>query len=133
YQADAHLPDDSWHQMIDATAADRLSASLVAEIDGSSAGMAYCRVDENDRSVGLLFAMWVDPPCRRQGAGRALVEYALAWMRNLGALTVELTVTGTNDEAVHLYTSMGFIDTGDREPLRDGSTLQVIKMKREIG
>lgn len=131
YENDADRPDSDWHEMIDATAADSCSTSLVAEVDAEPVGMAFCRID-NDRGDGELFAMWVRPTARRRGAGRALLEYALGWMRSQGATSAELTVTETNTAAVHLYASSGFVDTGRREPLRGESALKVIAMQRDL-
>jgi len=129
---DAHStrPDAEWHRMIDATAADPNAASLVATLDGAPAGMAYCRM--NSPGVGGLYAMWVSPGSRSRGIGRALVDFALAWMIERGAKYAELTVSEGNDPALALYVASGFVDTGHREPLRDGSDVQVVQMRRDL-
>lgn len=131
YENDAYRPDSDWHEMIDATAADSCSTSLVAEVEAEPVGMAFCRMDRG-RGVGELFAMWVRPSARRCGAGRALLEYALGWMRSQGGTSAELTVTETNTAAVQLYVSSGFVDTGRRESLRRESALKVIAMQRDL-
>lgn len=130
YDAHAQRPLDEWHHMIDATAADPNAASLVAVIDGAPVGMAYCRM--NSPGVGGLYAMWVSPACRSQGVGRALVESALAWMRERRAEAAELTVAEGNEAALALYVGSGFVDTGQRELLREGSDTQVIRMRRDL-
>ena len=128
YDSDVGRPNDSWHSMIDASAKDPFSTSLVAEAGRVAIGMAYCRLDPTDNRVGQVFAMWVDPSYRGQSAGRALLQFALQWMRDREATTSELSVTETNRAAIRLYESAGYLDTGERESLREGSDLQVVKM-----
>jgi ribosomal protein S18 acetylase RimI-like enzyme len=76
--------------------------------------------------------MWVDPTARRQGIGRALLSRAIDWAAAHDALHVELTVTEGNAAAQDMYVRAGFVDTGKREPLRPGSPLQTLYMRREV-
>ena len=80
---------------------------------------------KTDAPEAHLFAMWVEPAMRRTGVGRELVRAVLAWARSSGARSVVLGVTDTNDGAVAFYEHLGFEDTGDRHPLREGSALVV--------
>jgi len=56
----------------------------------------------------------VRPECRRLGAGRALVEAALEHGGVAGARTALLEVRASNVAAQQLYTSLGFIQVGER-------------------
>lgn len=91
-----------------------------------------CRFDETDQTICHLFAMWVAPEFRRKGVGRAILESALDWMKQKGAKEARLSVTEGNKEAFSLYRSFGFLDTSRREPLREGSPVQVIVMQRQL-
>jgi ribosomal protein S18 acetylase RimI-like enzyme len=91
-----------------------------------------CMFDETDQTICHLFAMWVAPEFRRRGVGRAILESALDWMKKRGAKEAQLSVTEGNKEAFSLYRSFGFLDTSRREPLREGSPLQVIVMRRRL-
>jgi ribosomal protein S18 acetylase RimI-like enzyme len=51
---------------------------------------------------------------------------------SLGARAVELNVTGSNDGARRFYEEHGFVDTGERQPLREGSELLVVVMRRPL-
>jgi ribosomal protein S18 acetylase RimI-like enzyme len=65
----------------------------------------------------LLIGMYVAPTARRAGAGRTLVEAAVAFAKNRGGISVvTLTVTEGNDAATTLYQSLGF-QTFGVEPL----------------
>jgi ribosomal-protein-alanine N-acetyltransferase len=85
-----------------------------------------------DDELAHLYAMWVDPRSRRAGVGRRLVEEVLTWARLAGAKEVELGVTAMNRSAVVFYEHLRFTDTGARHPLRDGSALEVVVMRRGI-
>lgn len=58
-------------------------------------------------SEGMIEMLFVDPPYRGQGAGRALVEFAIA---TLGATRVD--VNEQNGQALGFYERMGFVATG---------------------
>jgi ribosomal protein S18 acetylase RimI-like enzyme len=100
------------------------NAMAIAELDGDWVGMAV-GMRKDDASEAHLFAMWVDPARRRAGVGAELVRAVLAWARSSGATSVVLGVTDTNDGAVAFYEHLGFVDTGERHPLREGSELVV--------
>lgn len=61
------------------------------------------------RRRGYIHDVVTLEPYRRQGIGRSLVEALLAWMQECGALTVELTVSVLNEEAVAFWTRLGFV------------------------
>jgi ribosomal protein S18 acetylase RimI-like enzyme len=56
----------------------------------------------------------------------------VAWVASLGVAEIELAVTETNDTARAFYEARGFVDTGARQPLRVGSPLRVIVMRRRV-
>jgi GNAT superfamily N-acetyltransferase len=70
---------------------------------------------------------------RRRGIGKRLVDAALTWALGRSAVRAELWVTPGNEAALRLFEQFEFTPTGDSEPLRNGSALQVIKMTAQIG
>lgn len=77
----------------------------------------YCVRDESGRpcafigvSEGMIEMLFVDPLYRGQGAGRALVEFAIA---QLGATQVD--VNEQNRQALGFYERMGFTVAGRSE------------------
>jgi GNAT superfamily N-acetyltransferase len=95
------------------------------------AAMATAARFPDEPDVAHLFAMWVAPASRRDGIGRALVHRVVSWASEHGAAEVRLRVTEGNDGALRLYESCGFVlDPEDREPLREGSELETIGMRR---
>jgi ribosomal protein S18 acetylase RimI-like enzyme len=83
---------------------------------------------ERDRDHAHLFAMWVEPGSRRRALGSRLVGAAVDWSARRGVGSVRLGVTETNAGARAFYERLGFTDTGERHPLREGSPLTVVLM-----
>jgi GNAT superfamily N-acetyltransferase len=85
-----------------------------------SLGMAGGFFVDEQRKVAMLWGMWVDPGARREGLGEQLVEAVAGWAQASGAVRLRLAVTDcdASTPAVALYRKLGFVDTGEREPLR---------------
>ncbi len=66
-----------------------------------------------DGHRGWLYSVAVDPQQQQNGIGRQLVEHALAVLRELGCLKVNLQVRATNTDVVAFYQRLGFT-TEDR-------------------
>jgi GNAT superfamily N-acetyltransferase len=101
---------------------------LVAEEAGRSLGLTFGIFDKERAKTGHVGGMWVDPGVRGRGAGRALVDAAIAWARSRGLDRLELWVTKGNGPAVRLYERAGFADTGRRDVLPSNPALQTIQM-----
>jgi RimJ/RimL family protein N-acetyltransferase len=56
------------------------------------------------------------------------VEAVVDWARTTDRARVVLAVNETNEEALRLYARCGFVPTGTRHPIRDGSSIMVISM-----
>ena len=57
----------------------------------------------------LLEDLFVEPPARGRGLGRAMTEFAMEYARDKrGARRMELDVNEANTEALKLYESLGF-------------------------
>lgn len=107
------------------------NAMAVAEVDGVWIGMAVgSRTGEEPGAH--LYGMWVEPDRRRDGVGANLVHAVLGWASSWGAGSVILGVTEGNDGAVGFYEHLGFEDTGERHPLREGSELVVRVLRRPL-
>jgi dihydropteroate synthase len=100
---------------------------LFAERDGVPIGMCVVLIGVDQRTANL-YAMWVAPEARGTGAGKALVDAGLRWARSHAALEVALRVSERHEPAKRLYQRCGFVDAGERSPLRDGSNIQSLAM-----
>jgi ribosomal protein S18 acetylase RimI-like enzyme len=76
--------------------------------------------------------MWVAPDARGAGVGRALLDAITDWARDRGCDRLVLSVTETNEIARRAYGACGFIDTGERRVLREGSDLQTLILTKPV-
>ena len=110
----AGLPLEWWQSRLGVGSESR-DIVLGAFSDERLAGVAGISFDsrEKARHKATLFGMYVLPPCRHNGCGRALVLAALAHARSRdGVILVQLTVTEGNDSARLLYEQCGFVRFG---------------------
>ncbi|MFL6024867.1 MAG: GNAT family N-acetyltransferase [Marmoricola sp.] len=74
-----------------------------------------------------VIAMWTDPAWRGRGLAARVLGALVEWAAPRG-LTLVLDVAIGNVAARNAYEAFGFISTGRRRPLRDGSTELVEQM-----
>lgn len=121
---EAAFPDSDWRNRLADGASSPRALPLVALVDDAPAGLAWARIADSDTDVAHLYQVWVAPEHRGRGAGRLLVEAAIAWARESGLRALLLDVTVSNGAAVQLYRRLGFTDAGDTQPMREGSALR---------
>ncbi|HVN64748.1 MAG TPA: GNAT family N-acetyltransferase [Candidatus Binataceae bacterium] len=97
---------------------DRFVGSIVVALESKSAH---------------IYAMWIDPGCRRRGFGQSLLAAALSWARDRNAELADLWVTDGNRPAIELYRHGGFAITGEEDLLRPGSKLRINRMIQWMG
>ncbi len=123
---DVAVESDAWWQgVVEDFSSDPSRGIWVVEDDGDLVGMTLGNIHDGRLHI---FSMWIDPGRRGEGLGQGLLGTVMAWGRVSGATTVELWVTEGNAEAESLFTRAGFQKTGDREPRREDSDLDVVKM-----
>jgi GNAT superfamily N-acetyltransferase/SAM-dependent methyltransferase len=133
-QRERDADDASWRGWLTGEGWNADLTAFVAEDDGTPAGISVCARFHDEPPAAHLFAMWVRPSSRGLGMGRALVAAAVERARSLGVDELLLRVTDTNDAAVGLYTSCGFVGTADPpEPLHEGSAVQTLRMRLLLG
>lgn len=79
---------------------------LVAEREGEVVGFACA-----NHQTALIWALFIDPPCEGQGIGRALLDAALAGLKDAGHRQAWLT-TGAGTRAERFYRRHGWRDRG---------------------
>lgn len=89
---------------------------LVAEVDGAVVGLIHFEAGGRRRLAHAgEFAMNVAQAWRDQGIGRCLIESLLLWATDHPQIEkVELRALATNERALHLYASLGFVEEGRR-------------------
>ncbi len=105
------------HVQLGAWAGDPRGIVLVAESDGSPAGLvaAYAtRYMERPGSFARVVALAVDPARRRSGLARRLLGAVEVWAAGLGCREIEITSSRRRDDADAFYRALGFVDVCDR-------------------
>lgn len=92
-------------------------ATFLASRDGVDVGMAG--VYEVD-GEWFLMGMWLAPAVRGTGVVEALVHACEAVAQDAGVTTLALGVMEDNLRGRRAYARLGYHDTGEREPVRDG-------------
>jgi GNAT superfamily N-acetyltransferase len=90
---------------------------VVAEIDGTIAGLAHLQVTpaiEHDRPVARIGALVVEESRRGTGVGRALVDALEIEARGRGCGILFLTTAEDRDDAHLFYERVGLVHTGRR-------------------
>ncbi len=76
-----------------------------------------------------LLRLAVDPPERRQGTGRLLVEHGLQRLRQANIQVCFLEVRMNNEPAIELYKGLGFKRVGRRRGYyRDGTDALILSL-----
>jgi ribosomal protein S18 acetylase RimI-like enzyme len=89
---------------------------IVAERDGVVIGYVYAAVEplswkELRDEAGFIHDVYVDEAARGAGVARALVDAALAWLRERGMPRVLLWTAAPNAAAQRLFEGVGFRHT----------------------
>ncbi len=130
YEENSHHDDSYWLDSAKRAASAPGFELFIAESDGEPCGLVSASAD--NKSVGHIGAMWAAPHVRGKGVGKDLLRKAIQFLETENCNEIELTVTETNKVAIQLYERHGFTMTGDYEPLREGSTLKNLEMRRPV-
>jgi RimJ/RimL family protein N-acetyltransferase len=102
---------------------------------------------DGDRPVGIIcglygqypgdegryiVAMWLAPEHRGTSVAAALVEAVRAWAERDRASALRLWNADDNERSRRFYERMGFVATGERQPLRAGSDTDQEEMSRPV-
>src|SRR5260221_9932431 len=89
---------------------------MVAELDGEVVGYVFADIERTSwrdlrGPCGFIHDVFVDQRMRRAGTGRELVRAAIEWIHSRGMSQVVLWSKSGNENAQHLFVSLGFRKT----------------------
>ena len=126
-------PSDEWAERASAASSGGSQAIFVAMAEDDPLGMVGAYTPDDEPRTRHVVSLWVEPAFRGQGLGRRLVETVVAWASAAGAERTMLWVAETNVPAVELYESMGFEETGDRQPMPSDPGIVERRLVRRAG
>jgi GNAT superfamily N-acetyltransferase len=134
HAAEADRPDHEWElrARLGAEGVDRVTFFAVDARTGDVVGIVGGYRDDPSSTDVDVVSMWTAPSARRRGVARLLVHAVLDWARATGATSVSLWVTRGNDAAEALYRAMGFVPTGDHQPLPSDPCKDELRMTRGL-
>ena len=122
-------PESTWRERATPTAQ---SASFAAIEGGEWVGLGGVVRDAGPENSAQLVSMWIDPPHRRSGVGRAMVEAIVEWCRANGVRRLRLWVSEPNTPAIALYEGCGFAANGRRQPLPSNPGVTEFAMEKLV-
>lgn len=123
YEEEVLFSNDKWLDRVNVGSRTKDALPLLAELDGQAMGLACGVIHSVNDKYAMVYQMWVDPSVRGQGVGKALLKRIMNWAAEARMHGVKLDVTTSNEGALKLYSSAGFVDFGEPMPLRSGSKL----------
>lgn len=106
YEREAAYPESWWTSRAALSdAGDEQRTFLVVDRDDRWLGMALAR---DDGGQAVLNAMWVAPPARGRGAGRALCDACADWAAERGFEALDVAVVPDNAPARRAYEAAAF-------------------------
>jgi RimJ/RimL family protein N-acetyltransferase len=131
YAAEVTRPEDEWASRAasGATGPDRFTGLALAG-DRCVGLIGGFRNDDDGHHADIdVVSMWVAPSYRGSGIADELVEAVLEWARDEArAQVVGLWVTRGNDRAQRFYERLGFVETGDVQPLPSDPCKDEVRM-----
>jgi ribosomal protein S18 acetylase RimI-like enzyme len=108
--------EDGYGRFLVSQIANPASRVLVAEESGRVVGYIYADVETTNwmelrGPCGVIQDVYVDESTRQRGAGRALMQAAIAWIRSQGRGQVVLMTKSRNQHAQNLFSTLGFRPT----------------------
>jgi GNAT superfamily N-acetyltransferase len=106
YENAASEPESEWRSAARASSTGDRRAWFIARAGEVDAGLVQAR--RRPPADCLVFSMWVAPPGRGGGVGRALISAVADWARGWGGARIVLWVFGANEGAFRFYERLGF-------------------------
>ena len=109
-------PEEGYGRFLVSELEDKEVLVMVAERADEVVGYVFASIEGTSwrdlrGPCGFIHDVYVDERARHEGAGRALVEAALAWIRSRGRTMVVLWSKTGNEAAQSLFRSIGFRST----------------------
>ena len=110
------ISDEEWRAKITAYATAEHTACFLANSAGRPIGMAGTFLENGHPERCFIFAVWIHPEFRRQGAAGLLLAAAEAWAQQRAVRSMRMWVAEANAAAARSYERLGYAPNGVRKP-----------------
>ena len=122
---------------------DPWTPSMIAEELSSPASRYWIATDDSGDVVGYggakvggdqadVMTIGVRAHARGQGIGAMILDALLAWSREAGAREIFLDVRPSNEGAIHLYETRGFVEIGRRPRYFRNPVEEAVEMRASL-
>ena len=122
---------------------DPWTPSMIAEELSSPASRYWIATDDSGGVVGYggakvggdqadVMTIGVRAHARGQGIGAMILDALLAWSREAGAREIFLDVRPSNEGAIHLYETRGFVGIGRRPRYFRNPVEEAVEMRASL-
>ncbi|HEY9223433.1 MAG TPA: GNAT family N-acetyltransferase [Variovorax sp.] len=122
-------PSSYWDDFTRSVTQADQNAMFLAFEGGKPVGSAFALVDRAQIRTGRAGGIWVDPRWRRHGIGEALLLEVVNWAREREFERLKLWCVVDAIGPSSLYCKVGFKETGNQQPLSEGSPLRAAEME----
>jgi GNAT superfamily N-acetyltransferase len=121
YANEAKFGEDQWRSLLGPD----LRWFVVLDQTLASIGLSAVRTEPGNAYSRYVESMWVAPELRGQGVARLLVRELVRSAISESVETLFLWVLDRNETARIAYMHLGFVETGERQPIAVGNQMRI--------
>ena len=125
------FPEDPWSPFMLADELSSPASRYWIAMDEAGVPIGYGGVKVGGDQADVM-TIGVAPRARGRGVGRAILDALLEWARQAGAVEIFLDVRPSNEGAIGLYESRGFVEIGRRPRYFRNPVEEAVEMRAPL-
>ena len=125
------FPEDPWSPFMLADELSSPASRYWIAMDEAGVPIGYGGVKVGGDQADVM-TIGVAPRARGRGVGRAILDALLEWARQAGAVEIFLDVRPSNEGAIALYNSRGFVEIGRRPRYFRNPVEEAVEMRAPL-
>ena len=125
------FPEDPWSPFMLADELSSPASRYWIAMDEAGVPIGYGGVKVGGDQADVM-TIGVAPRARGHGVGRAILDALLEWARQAGAVEIFLDVRPSNEGAIALYNSRGFVEIGRRPRYFRNPVEEAVEMRAPL-
>ena len=125
------FPEDPWSPFMLADELSSPASRYWIAMDEAGVPIGYGGVKVGGDQADVM-TIGVAPRARGRGVGRAILDALIEWARQAGAVEIFLDVRPSNEGAIALYNSRGFVEIGRRPRYFRNPVEEAVEMRAPL-